>query len=85
LGKAKWLEPSAFDTLEELARKGVKNLLVMCPAFVTDCLETLEEIAIQGEEVFKAAGGESLTLIPCMNDHEAWVSVVSNWCETYET
>jgi ferrochelatase len=85
LGKAKWLEPSAFDTLEELARKGVKNLLVMCPAFVTDCLETLEEIAIQGEEVFKAAGGESLTLIPCMNDHESWVSVVSNWCETYET
>jgi ferrochelatase len=85
LGKAKWLEPSAFDTLEELARKGVKNLLVMCPAFVTDCLETLEEIAIQGEEVFKAAGGDSLTLIPCMNDHESWVSVVSNWCETYET
>lgn len=83
LGKAKWLEPSAVDTLEALARKGVKKLLVMCPAFVTDCLETLEEIAMQGEEVFKNAGGESLTLIPCLNDHEQWVSVVSDWCESY--
>jgi ferrochelatase len=85
LGKAKWLEPSTVDTLEELARNGVKNLLVMCPAFVTDCLETLEEIAIQGSEIFERAGGESLTLIPCLNEHEQWVSVVANWCETYPT
>jgi len=84
LGKAKWLEPSTVDTLEGLAKKGVKNLLVMCPAFVTDCLETLEEIEIQGAEIFEAAGGESLTLIPCLNEHEQWVSVVSNWCETYK-
>ena len=83
LGRAKWLEPSTVDTLEELAKKGVKNLLVMCPAFVTDCLETLEEIEIQGEEQFQAAGGESLTLIPCLNDHEQWVSVVADWCENY--
>jgi ferrochelatase len=81
LGKAKWLEPSTVDTLEELAIKGVKNLLVMCPAFVTDCLETLEEIELQGTEIFKKAGGESLTLIPCLNDHEQWVSVISDWCE----
>ena len=81
LGKAKWLEPSTVDTLEKLAHEGVKNLLVMCPAFVTDCLETLEEIAIQGSEIFKQAGGESLTLIPCLNDHEQWVSVISRWCE----
>ncbi|MGB5486030.1 MAG: ferrochelatase [Lysobacterales bacterium] len=83
LGRAKWLEPSTVDTLEKLAQKGVKNLLVMCPAFVTDCLETLEEIALQGEEEFKQAGGESLTLIPCLNDHEQWVSVISRWCEEY--
>ena len=83
LGRAKWLEPSTVDTLENLAQKGVKNLLVMCPAFVTDCLETLEEIALQGSELFKQAGGESLTLIPCMNDHEQWVSVISRWCEEY--
>jgi ferrochelatase len=55
----------------------------MCPAFVTDCLETLEEIALQGSEEFKQAGGESLTLIPCLNDHEQWVSVISRWCEAY--
>jgi len=83
LGKAKWLEPSTVDTLEKLAGKGVKKLLVMCPAFVTDCLETLEEIELQGSELFKQAGGESLTLIPCMNNHEQWVSVISRWCEEY--
>jgi len=83
LGRAKWLEPSTVDTLEKLAQKGVKKLLVMCPAFVTDCLETLEEIALQGEETFKQAGGESLTLIPCLNDHEQWVSVIARWCEEY--
>jgi len=81
LGRAKWLEPSTVDTLDKLARGGVKKLLVMCPAFVTDCLETLEEIALQGSELFRQAGGESLTLIPCLNDHEQWVSVISRWCE----
>lgn len=83
LGRAKWLEPSTVDTLEKLAHNGVRRLLVMCPAFVTDCLETLEEIALQGAETFKAAGGESLTLIPCLNDHEHWVSVITRWCEDY--
>jgi len=84
LGKAKWLEPSTVKTLQKLAKKGVKNLLVLCPAFVTDCLETLEEINIQGSEIFKQAGGESLTLIPCLNDHEQWVSVIARWCEDYQ-
>ena len=84
LGKAKWLEPSTVDTLEKLAHEGVRSLLVMCPAFVTDCLETLEEIEIQGSEIFKQAGGESLTLIPCLNDHEQWVSVISRWCDEYQ-
>ena len=84
LGKAKWLEPSTVDSLEKLAKNGVKNLLVMCPAFVTDCLETLEEIEIQGSEIFNQAGGESLTLIPCLNDHEQWVSLISRWCSEYQ-
>ncbi len=84
LGRAKWLEPSTVQTLEELAQRGVKKLLVMCPAFVTDCLETLEEIELQGAEIFEQAGGESLTLIPCLNDHEQWVSVVSRWCKEYQ-
>jgi protoporphyrin/coproporphyrin ferrochelatase len=79
LGRAKWLEPSTEATLRELAGKGVKKLLVMCPAFVTDCLETLEEIEIQGSATFRAAGGESLTLIPCLNTHPDWISTLKNW------
>lgn len=81
LGRAKWLEPSTADTLEQLARRGVKRLVVLCPAFVTDCLETLEEIALQGEEHFRACGGEALELIPCLNDHPAWVDTLSGWCQ----
>lgn len=81
LGKAKWLEPSTVDTIESLAQQGIKKLFVICPAFVTDCLETLEEIALQAEESFLQAGGKSLTLIPCMNDHDRWVEVLASWCE----
>ncbi len=81
LGRAKWLGPNTEDRLIELAQSGVKKVLVICPAFVTDCLETLEEIAIRGEEVFKQAGGQSLELVPCMNDHPAWVDVLADWCQ----
>jgi len=80
LGRAKWLGPNTEDRLVELAQQGVRKVLVICPAFVTDCLETLEEIAIRGEEVFKEAGGESLTLIPCLNDHPDWVNLLAVWC-----
>ncbi|MES2623710.1 MAG: ferrochelatase [Pseudomonadota bacterium] len=79
LGRAKWLEPSTEHTLKELAGKGVKKLLVLCPAFVTDCLETLEEIEIQGTAIFQAGGGESLTLIPCLNSHPGWISTLESW------
>ncbi|HEC75560.1 MAG TPA: ferrochelatase [Methylophaga aminisulfidivorans] len=82
LGRAKWLGPNTEDRLRELAAQGIRHVMVLCPAFVTDCLETLEEIAIRGEEVFKEAGGQKLTLIPCMNDHPAWVNVLSDWCQT---
>jgi ferrochelatase len=81
LGRAKWLEPNTEDRIRELAQAGAKNILVICPAFVTDCLETLEEIAIRGQEVFSEAGGEQLTLIPCLNDHPQWVNTLANWCE----
>jgi ferrochelatase len=81
LGRAKWLGPNTEDRLVELAQQGVKKVLVICPAFVTDCLETLEEIAIRGEEVFKEAGGESLTLVPCLNDHPEWVDLLADWCQ----
>jgi len=81
LGRAKWLGPNTEDRLRELAASGVKNVLVICPAFVTDCLETLEEIAIRGEEVFKEAGGSKLTLIPCLNDNPQWVEVLAEWAK----
>lgn len=79
LGRAKWLEPNTEDHLRDLAEKGVKKVLVICPSFVTDCLETLEEIEIRGQEVFKEAGGESLVLIPCLNDHPEWVKALASW------
>lgn len=68
LGKAKWIEPYTDATLEALAHKGVKKVLVMCPAFVSDCIETLEEIGDEGRTEFRAAGGDDLVLIPCLND-----------------
>ena len=82
LGRAKWLDPNTEDRLKELAAAGAKNILVICPAFVTDCLETLEEIAIRGQEVFEEAGGEKLTLIPCLNQHPKWVETLASWCES---
>lgn len=81
LGRAKWLEPTTENTAIQLAEKGTKRLLVICPAFVTDCLETLEEIAIQLEQTFIEAGGEKLTLVPCMNDDPEWVSTLASWCQ----
>lgn len=80
LGRAKWLGPNTEDRLREVAASGNKNILVICPAFVTDCLETLEEIAIRGQAVFQQAGGEKLTLIPCLNDQAEWVDVLTSWC-----
>lgn len=85
LGRAKWLEPATDTVVRELAGKGVKKLLVMCPAFVTDCLETLEEIEIQAAETFREAGGEELILVPCLNSQSGWTSVLANWCESYKT
>lgn len=81
LGRAQWLEPSTENVLRELGQKGVKRLVVMCPAFVTDCLETLEEIGMRGREIFSAAGGESLELIPCLNEHPRWIDVLAKWCQ----
>ena len=67
-GPQKWLTPYTDKTLEILPEKGVKNLLVICPGFASDCVETLEEINIQGRESFIEKGGENFDLIPCLND-----------------
>jgi protoporphyrin/coproporphyrin ferrochelatase len=77
LGKG-WLTPFTDFRLKELPAEGVKNLLVVCPAFVSDCLETLEEIAIRGKEVFIKAGGTSFSMIPCMNVSPQWVCALNS-------
>ena len=66
--------------LEALPKRGIKKLAVMCPAFVADNLETLEEIGMQGKETFEAAGGERYTLIPCLNAQQSWVDSLARWC-----
>jgi ferrochelatase len=76
LGRDPWLKPYTDFELAELPKRGVKRLMVICPAFVSDCLETLEEIAIRGRETFLSAGGSEFTQIPCMNDHPSWVGAL---------
>ena len=81
LGRAKWIEPYTEARLEALAKQGVKKLLVMCPAFVADCIETLEEIGDRGLEQFREAGGEELVLVPCLNDDPQWAKALTTLCE----
>jgi ferrochelatase len=71
-----WIKPYTAARLQELPQEGVKKLLVVCPAFVNDCLETLEEIAVEGKHTFETAGGESFHYIPCLNANEEWVKTV---------
>jgi len=67
-GNAEWLQPYTDNTIEELAQEGIKRLAVVTPGFSADCVETLEEIAMQGRETFEEAGGEKYALLPCLND-----------------
>jgi protoporphyrin/coproporphyrin ferrochelatase len=76
LGRTPWIGPYSDEVIPVLAQRGVRRLAVMCPAFVADCLETLEEVALRGRDQFLAAGGESLTLVPSLNAHPAWVDAV---------
>jgi ferrochelatase len=76
LGRDPWLKPYTDFELIEFPRRGVKKLLVICPAFVSDCLETLEEIAIRGRETFLQAGGNEFAQIPCLNEHTLWISAL---------
>jgi protoporphyrin/coproporphyrin ferrochelatase len=84
IGK-KWLTPYTDMRLQELPKEGIKNLVILCPAFVSDCLETLEEIAEAGKETFLAAGGETFTLIPCLNTHALWVNALLKLVEANMT
>ncbi|MEM9076839.1 MAG: ferrochelatase [Bacteroidota bacterium] len=80
-----WLKPYTDFEFERLAKEGKKRLAVITPAFVSDCLETLEEIAMEGKEQFEEAGGEHYIHIPCLNDSDAWVSLMAKWVNEWET
>ena len=83
LGKG-WLQPFTDKRLEEMPKEGIKKLLILCPAFVSDCLETLEEIEERGKETFLEAGGTSYTMIPCLNTNPLWLNVLAKWIEEIE-
>ncbi len=77
-GKARWLEPYTEPTLRELAAAGVARVDVMCPGFTSDCLETLEEIAMEGRAAFIESGGKTFHYIPCLNDSAAWITALAS-------
>jgi ferrochelatase len=75
-----WLEPFTDKELALYPGRGVKHLTVVCPAFVADCLETLEEIEMRGRETFLSAGGETFTYVPCLNDDPTWIDALAALC-----
>ncbi len=83
LGFDPWLQPYTDRTIERMAKQGIKNMAIVTPAFVSDCLETLEEIAMEGQEIFHEMGGNTFTTIPCLNDDAEWVSLLTTWINTW--
>lgn len=79
LGRTPWIKPYTDESLTELAKSGVKRVAVLCPAFVADCLETLEEIGMRAAEDWKKDGGDELLMIPSLNAHPRWVQTISDW------
>ena len=84
LGREEWLRPYTDFRLREMPGEGIKKLLIVCPAFVSDCLETLQEIEMEGRHTFMEAGGESFTLIPCLNVNPLWVNALKKWIDVFE-
>lgn len=83
LGFDPWLQPYTDRTIERLGLEGTKKLAIVTPAFVSDCLETLEEIAMEGKEIFEEVGGEEFTVVPCLNDRDEWVKVLARWVDEW--
>ena len=83
LGFDPWLQPYTDRTIERLGKQGIKNMAIVTPAFVSDCLETLEEIAMEGEEIFHEVGGKEFTTIPCLNDDSQWVALLAKWIKNW--
>ena len=82
-GPQEWLQPYTDKTLEKLPSTGKKKILVICPGFSSDCVETLEEIAIQGKESFLKAGGSNFDVVPCLNDNDDHIKLISTLVERY--
>ena len=82
-GPQEWLQPYTDKTLENLPNEGKKNILVICPGFASDCVETLEEISMQGKESFIGAGGQNFDLIPCLNDNEDHINLLEHLVRRY--
>ncbi len=80
-GPEEWLQPYTDKTLEKLPKEGIKNVLAICPGFSSDCVETLEEILIQGKESFMQAGGENFDMIPCLNDNDDHIKLLNSLIE----
>ena len=83
LGFDPWLQPYTDRTIERLGKEGFENMAIVTPAFVSDCLETLEEIAMEGEEIFHEAGGKNFTTVPCLNDDPNWVALLAKWIQAW--
>ena len=83
LGVDPWLQPYTDQTVAQFAKKGIKNMAIATPAFVSDCLETLEEIGMEAAEDFEEKGGEELHVIPCINTRTDWVNVMSRWIDQW--
>ena len=79
-----WLKPYTDHEVIRFAQQGVKRMLVMCPAFVSDCLETLEEIGMRARDSFLESGGKELTLIPCVNEQPLWIAALEEWIKAFE-
>ena len=83
LGFDPWLQPYTDRTVERMGKAGIKKLVVVTPAFVSDCLETLEEIAMEAEEIFHEVGGKEFSVIPCLNDRDDFAQVLTNMVEEW--
>jgi len=83
LGRDPWLQPYTDQTIDNFAKNGIKNLSVVTPAFVSDCLETLEEIGMEAKHSFIDNGGEEFSTIPCLNDNDNWVDTLANWINNW--
>ena len=82
-GRAEWLQPYTARTLAELGKQGVQTVDVICPGFPADCLETLEEIAMEGKSEFIRAGGKEYRYIPCLNERDDWIHALADLASTH--